>query len=230
MSGPAAGMAKAPQAAAAARKSPAQVAAGKKFAAAGRAAQARRRAAYKKAGKKPPVSKAQHQAGLKWAAAGRAAQKAKKTGKKAPVAKKAPAAISPLVTGPCGPWALGGNDCWPSCAAAALANHLLAMTGVAASEEEILALHRAAGGGDEHAPLLGDLLETAAGTGLAGIALEDSWLLEGDQHVPGAIAVVTIPAQHAVLLAPDGMMITWGHLRPRQGQITQAWALAWAAG
>jgi len=61
----------------------AQAAAASAFAAAGRASQARKRAAaIAKTGKPPPVSKRRHQAALKWAAAGRAAQARKRAGLK----------------------------------------------------------------------------------------------------------------------------------------------------
>jgi hypothetical protein len=215
-------MAKAPQAK---KVSPARHAANLRFAAAGRASQVKARAK----GKKP--TKAQHQAGIKFAAAGRAAQARKRAGKKPlPVKKRAASAdaVMGFVMQPSGPWTLGGNGCWPSCAAAALANHLLATTGIAASEQEILALHLAAGGGSVS---IGEQLEAARETGLAGVHLTEFGPLEDSCDLPGAIAGVSLPRSHAVLLAPDGMMITWGRQMPlRAGMIEEAWWARWETG
>ncbi len=197
--------------------SPAKHAANVRFAAAGRAAQAKAHAK----GKKP--SKAQHQAGLRWAAAGRAAQARKRSGKKPLPLKKRAAPAPGMLMQPAGPWHLGGNDCWPSCAAAALANHLILSSGLRASEEEILALHLAAGG----SPAIGEILEAAQEHGLAGAQLAEFWPLPDGCAMPGAIAGISMPLAHAVLLAPHEMMISWGQEMPLRSEVEESWWAQW---
>lgn len=201
-------------------RSAAQIAAGIKFAAAGRAAQ-----------KGKPRTAAQHAAALKWAAAGRASQAAAKappgaaphakTAGKVPPVKKA-AAMAPAGLDDAGYlWLPGGNDALPSCAAAAVANHRLAATGLAMTEDEILALHRLAGG--EDGASVGDILEAMAADGL----LAWFWRADPDVIVPGLIVVTGFPrARHAVVACP-GAMISWGRVLPWAGEPEEAWALGW---
>lgn len=216
--------------------SAAQHAAGVAFAAAGRAAQAKTRAAAKKAGKPAPVSKAQHQAALKWAAAGRAAQKAKKTGKKPP--KKA-AVVLPKngclsffgydSTLPQPPWIAGGNDMLPTCASAAVANHLLAATGRRMSDADVLLLHALAGD-DQGADLSGvlELLRSSVvplSCGLVGLA--ELTQADEDAIAAGLLVGLSLPhARHAVLAHPRGM-VSWGMVLPWQGVPDEAWAVQW---
>jgi hypothetical protein len=218
-----------------ARKSPAQVAAGQAFAAAGRAAQsATRAAAIKKTGKPPPVSKARKAATQKWAAAGRAAQAAarvKKAGGRA-VTPKAKAALAPseLLALPGLAWPAGCNDVAPTCAAVAVACHLQAATGLVMPDKEILRLHEKAGG--------------AAGASIADVleVLRDDWgpvtransvrllsFFRTDEEclVAGLVVGVQLPhAGHAVLSAPGGM-ISWGRYMAWEGDPDEAWACEW---
>jgi hypothetical protein len=211
----------------AAHKSPAQVKANKAFAAGGRAAQARHRAAYEKShhGKKPPRSKAQKSASRKWAAAGRAAQAAARSGKKSPASKKK--AALPVTQYHCtGPliWLPGCLNERPVCYAVAIANHLLAATGIAASDADILALHDLAGG--DNGATIDLALEAAAEYGLAGVKLASFEM--GDEIIPGmVVGVQTRRGYHAVLSHPYGL-ISWGLLMPRFGEPEEAWGLDWA--
>ena len=205
------------------KRSPAQVRAGRAFAAGGRAAQANKRAAYIKShhGQKPPRSKAQQAAAKNFAKAGRAAQAAKKAGK--PPQKKAalPVVASSLVTPMI--WLPGCNDQLPTCGTVAVANQLLATTGVVSSDAQILELHERAGG-DDGATIM-TVLEAAAEYGLTGIKLasygmsEDIW--------PGmVVGVQTRRGYHAVLSHQYGL-ISWGLLMPRFGEPQEAWHLTW---
>ena len=207
------------------KKSAAQVAAGKSFAAGGRSAQAKARAAtVAKTGKPPPVSKARHQAALKWAAAGRASQAAKKAGKKPPAAKKK-AALPVTMFSWLGPqiWLTGCNDERPTCAAVAVANSLLAITGFAAPDRDIMELHELAGGDD--GATIETVLNAAAVHGLNGIRLGDFFPADGIG--PGLVCgIQTRRGYHAVLSHEFGM-ISWGMLLSHSGELREQWALEW---
>lgn len=220
-------MAKAPAAATVtaathAGRSPAQVAAGKKFAAAGRASQAKARAA----GKKP--SAAQHRAALKWAAAGRASQAARRAGQ---VPKKKAAAVAPEAAALLrGWWALGCNDVVPTCASVAVANHLMAHTGLMMTEGEVLALHEMAGG--EDGASVADVLEVLHERHLE-LLRGSAWLqsftrTDEEVIVAGLVVGFSLPhARHAVLSHPRGM-VSWGRVMPWAGVPDEAWALEWS--
>lgn len=194
--------------------SQAQIAAAHKFAAAGRAAQARARAAaIAKTGKPPARSKRQHQAALRWAASGRAAQARKRQGLK-PLPKKTPAL------------ALAGYGIHdlPVCAAVAVAEHLLAATGIYASDADILGLAARCPSG-----CLGDYLAEAAAGGLAGVRLGGFWICDPDSVVPGLVYGLQIRGgYHAVLMHRWGMT-SWGMAMPVTGVPYEAWQLEWDA-
>ena len=213
-------------------RSPAQVKASKKFASAGRSAQARSRAAsIAKTGKPPPRTKSQRAASKKWAAAGaqasHAAAVARRAGK-TPAPKKA--AKAPLNCQPdLDPGGLAPAESpvslhlLPVCAPAVLAEHLALFTGVIAADEEILALHYLV-----HPVSLADLLEYVALEGFAGARLKSFRPCDPDAVVPGLVCGVQLPAgYHAVLAHPAGM-ISWGMLLPRHGTPAEAWHLEWA--
>jgi hypothetical protein len=183
----------------------AQAAAAHKFAAAGRASQARTRAAaIAKTGKPPPVSKKRHQAALKWAAAGRASQARARAHLK-PLPKKQPT--------------LGELPCAP----AAIAEHLFAATGVAVPDADILALGENMPGG-----CLWEYLEAAATAGLGGVRLAGFWQCDEDLFIPGLVyGVGMLGGYHAVLSHPRGL-VSWGLLLPRLGVPREAWHLEWA--
>ena len=211
----------------ASHKSPAQVKANKAFAAAGRKAQATARTKYEKAhnGKKPPRSKAQKAATAKWASAGRAAQAAAKSGKKQPAPMKK-AALPLAVCDYTSPsiWLPGCINELPVCYATAIANHLLAVTGIAATDADVLKLHALAGGDD--GATISHALEAAVEYGLAGVKLRGA--MPCAQILPGmVVGVQTRRGYHAVLTHPYGM-ISWGMLLPRTGEPQEAWALDWA--
>lgn len=221
-------MAKAPKAVK--KRSAAQVAASKKFAAAGRASQAASRAAYKKShhGKAPPRTAAQKQATKRWASAGQASQAAKRQGKKAPVKAAALApADAVLLPG----WSLGCNDWGPTCASAAVANHLLAHAGLEMTEYEVALLHALAGG-EEGAdiPSVLEALRSAPRLAAGGRVRVASFFQADEQLiVPGLVVVTGLPhARHAVLSHPRGM-VSWGGVRPWEGIPLEAWAIEWDA-
>lgn len=211
-------------------KSPAQVRAGKAYAAAGRAAQAKTRAAaIKKTGKPPPRSKAQQAASKNWAAAGRHAQAARRAGKTPVSHKKAalPCRHAPVTSHV--PlrmlWLPGCDDELPVCGVTAVANHLLAATGIAATDAEMLALHLLAGGDD--GARIETVLDAAVHEGLAGHKL----ILFGqaDRASPGTVCGLAMGSgYHAVLAHPWGM-VSWGMLLPWAGCLEEAWYLDWEA-
>lgn len=205
------------------KRSPAQVKASQKFAAAGRSAQARTRAAaIAKTGKPPPRTAKQKAATKNFAASGRAAQAARRAGKQPAPKKKAAA---PDIRPRCGVSTQGALSLHelPACGPVALAEHLAAFTGITASDEEVLALHERAG-----VVTLANLFEAAA-DGFAGTRL--AWFERCDPGTvaPGLVYGVQLPAgYHAVLSHPAGML-TWGRLMPWYGTPEEAWWLEWEA-
>ena len=214
-----------------AKKSAAQVKAGQAFAAAGRASQAKTRAAYIKAnhGKKPPVSAARHAAGQKAAAQSAANARARKAGK-TPVAAKARAAVAPTeLFRPGSNWPSACNEYAPTCASVAVACHLQAATGIGMLDADILKLHAMAGG--ESGATIGNVLEALAEHGSE---LNHGWVrlvsfFRTDEQflTAGLVVGVTLGhTGHAVLSAPGGM-ISWGQFMPWQGEPEEAWCLEW---
>jgi hypothetical protein len=151
-----------------------------------------------------------------------------------------------------GGWVLGGNDRYLTCAAAAVANGLLLATGTRLSDEEVLGLHAAAGGGaGSGASVLGVLEATALvpgfpvcspwpadrrsdGGGFGGFAAAataDVVPAPGDL-TPSLILELALPGGlHAVLLA-DGFAVTWGRAVPvtqafLERQTVATWAVTW---
>jgi hypothetical protein len=212
-------------------RSPAQVRAGKAYAAAGRAKQAAtRKAAIAKTGKPPPRSKAQKNASRAWASAGRSAQAARRAGKTPVSHKKAalPALARAHTLAEPGIvlWLPGCDEELPVCAVTAVANHLLAATGIIAADDEMLALHELAGG--DSGATIGDILDAAVTCGLAGRRLARFGM--ADRTSPGTVAGLRMAAgYHAVLVAPAGMMISWGMILPQLGDPEEAWYLDWEA-
>ena len=212
-------------------RSPAQVRAGKAYAAAGRAAQAAtRKAAIKKTGKPPPRSAKQKAASARAAGFGRAAQSARRAGKTPVSHKKAalPALARAHTLAEPGIvlWLPGCDEELPVCAVTAVANHLLAATGIIAADDEMLELHLLAGG--DSGATIDDILDAAVTCGLAGRHLARFGM--ADRTSPGTVAGLRMAAgYHAVLVAPAGMMISWGMVLPQLGDPEEAWYLDWEA-
>jgi hypothetical protein len=142
----------------------------------------------------------------------------------------------------------GGLAAEPLCAATAVAVSLLLATGVAASGDDIAALHAAAGGDGEGAGLR-DVLETAARRGLAGIRLASATKVTPTVDLPGGV-VASVHLElaqasqgtwadepsplwglHAAVLA-GGHALTWGRAIPLAAsftarQVLAAWVLDW---
>jgi hypothetical protein len=70
-----------------------------------------------------------------------------------------------------GEWILGGNDGLATCAAAAVANSLLLATGRRISDDGVLGLHAAAGGGCDSGTSVLGVLEAVSAIALGGLAL-----------------------------------------------------------
>lgn len=216
-----------------AKRTKAQAAAARKFAAAGRASQARKRA-FEKAHGLPTRTKKQHQASLKWAAAGRAAQNRKKQGLK-PLPKQS-RALAGVVAG------AGGDageiyvaaECddvgefralyqpGGTCTVTAIANHLLMFEGVITSAAEIIAVHEQAGG------VISDVLELLAVRGLAGTRIRSFWPVAGLDGYPGFVAGLRLPqGAHTVLTLGGGACASWGSTWKMAGRLDEAWWIEW---
>ena len=140
-----------------------------------------------------------------------------------------------------GAWIPGGNDLYPTCAAAAVANSLLLATGKRVSDEDVIGLHVAAAGSlDAEASMLA-VLEATPGTGTFSRL---RWQAEngvgnGRKIYPAAptplILEIALPGGiHAVLLA-DGFAITWGRAVPvtpafLKQRVIAAWTVKWRGG
>jgi len=178
------------------------------------------------------VSKARHAAGQKAAAAGRASQaaaRARKAGGRA-VTPKVRAAVAPAeLILPGSTWPTGCNDFAPTCASVAVACHLLAATGFAMADEEILKLHKLAGGdsGASISSVLEAISEHWAVFSHGRIRLLSYFQADEQFILAGMVVGVQLPhAGHAVLSVPGGM-ISWGQYLPWDGEPDEAWALEW---
>lgn len=140
-----------------------------------------------------------------------------------PAAAPAAALAAKWITGP-------NDDGWTMCAPVAVANTLLAATGIAASNAEIERLYRAAGGiGDTGIPLTAGL-DAAVLTGLAGCHLDGYWPTDRYACADLLLMFVTgVPGLH-VAAYHGGKVITWGGEIPLDGMdavVLGAWSLHW---
>jgi len=114
---------------------------------------------------------------------------------------------------------------WPCCAATAIAAHLYVTCGILASEDDIMALHYAAGG-DGDGAYIPDLLEVAS-SGFAGTRISRFFPV-WDVSLPGIVAGLRLPGgTHAALLLPRGACVSWGSILPVTGTVTEAWHAEW---
>ena len=157
------------------------------------------------------------------------AKKAVAKKKAAPVKKKAAFAGPPRD----GEWITGPNDVYPLCGPVAVANSLLAATGVVASNGDIERLYRAAGGHGDSGADMEDLIAAVAAEGLAGCRLA-GYRLASDLDVrPGLVLLLSIddvPVWHAAATAPDGRVISWGEtttISEMSARVEDAWSLTW---
>jgi hypothetical protein len=143
------------------------------------------------------------------------AAKAKHKGGKHKVrAKKAGLVSVPLGTS----WILAGNDVLPSCAAAAVANSLLAATGYRAGDDAALALFETAGEVTE------DILDCVLTRGIAGI--RPAAVTRGG----GGLAALLLPEGRHVVAVTSGHAVTWGGTLPWEllaPYAEETWTLTW---
>jgi hypothetical protein len=147
--------------------------------------------------------------------------------------------------------ALPGTPGEPLCAATAVAVDLLLSTGKRASDDDIAALHTAAGGDGEGAAMQ-DVLTAVLRRGLAGMQLANVRKAPATTNLPGGIvaSVNLEEAQagqgtwepedspwwglHAIVLS-DGHALSWGRAIPVSAgflarQALAAWTLDWGGG
>lgn len=237
------------------KRTAAQAEASKKWAAAGRSSQAHKRAFNRAHNLPPPRSGKQHQQSLKAAAAGRQAQARKRHHlKPLPKHPRALAYEGEGVGAGSGDGVGVGVDggigggvgyvadddaagagvpilyqpvLWPACVATAIANHLLWSCGIAASQQDIIALHLAAGGDDERGILIADVLELLTVRGLAGTRIRRFWPVAG-WNLPGLVAGLRLPrGAHTVLTLDEAACASWGANRPVTGYVEEAWWIEW---
>ena len=143
-----------------------------------------------------------------------------------------------------GTWVLGDNDRYDSCAAVAVANSLLLATGTRLSDDKVLGLHVAAGGGRESGASVLATLEAAgirpsscgaaarpSGGGRSRVALSRSSALAA-RHRTAVPLIVELALQQSqrdqsawdydpsppwgihAVLLADGFAVTWGRAVP----------------
>jgi hypothetical protein len=123
---------------------------------------------------------------------------------------------------------------YPLCGPVAIANDLLAATGVVASNGDIERLYRAAGGHGDSGADMEDLIAAAMAEGLAG------YRLAGYQHVyttdglwPGLVLLLSlegVPVWHAAATDAGGRVISWGEtttISELSARVEDAWSLTW---
>jgi hypothetical protein len=183
-------------------------------------------AARSKAARKAAVTRAKNKAKAKRAAAakGAAVKKAVAAVKTAVKAKPKPA-VAAVAAGL--DW-VACNEILPCCSAVAAANSLLAVTGWRVSDDDVYALHFAAGGTADEGASLAEVMETLLGCGLAGI--RPARITPVEDFPDGAVAAVLVPGWewHAVAVT-DGLAASWGGLL--DGEVLdyahEVWALTW---
>ena len=127
-------------------------------------------------------------------------------------------------------WIVGPNDDgWTMCAPVAIANHLLAVTGIEASNAEIERLYRAAGGSRSQAAPLASYLASAAETGLAGCRLAgyERAIVDGADLL--LLAIAGVPELHVAAVV-NGSAVMWGDETPLadlDADLLDAWSLHW---
>jgi hypothetical protein len=131
-------------------------------------------------------------------------------------------------------WIAEPNDKLTVCGPLALANSLLAVTGVRATTRDILRLYSDAGGSADSGVTIEDALAAAASTGLAGCRVASFGPVTDDSYfAPGRVLGLDLaitPDGHAAATDPLGGLILWGlSFDPQDvtGRITEAWALTW---
>ena len=127
-------------------------------------------------------------------------------------------------------WITGPNDCgWAMCAPVAVANCLLAATGLEAGNGDMERLYRAAGGiGDSGVPLL-PVLAAAASTGLAGCRLASYAPALPDDADLVLLALAGLTGLHAAAVTGEGAVM-WGAAVPLaelDAHVIDAWSLQW---
>jgi len=133
-----------------------------------------------------------------------------------------------------GAWIPGGNDLYPTCAAAAVANSLLLATGKRVGDDDVLGLHLAAAESLEAEASVLAVLEAAQESGHVQ-AFRSNLEFGGPQFKVPSILEIALPGGiHAVLLA-DGFAITWGRAVPvtpafLEQRVIAAWTVKWRGG
>ena len=126
-------------------------------------------------------------------------------------------------------WITGPNDTRDLCAPVALANCLLAATGVEAGNGDMERLYRAAGGiGDSGVPVQA-VLAAAATSGLAGCRLARYAPAAPDAADLLFLALAGTADLHAAAVA-GGDAVMWGAAVPLDGldaTVIDAWSLTW---
>jgi hypothetical protein len=148
----------------------------------------------------------------------RADQKARAAGK-TPVTKKAAQAPLP---------GTGWLHQLPACGPVAVAEHLMAFTGMVVPDEAVAGLYHRLG-----AVCLAELLEYLKAEGFPGTGARLAYYEQCDtgSGAPGLIVGTRLGrGYHAVLACPDGMAASWGMLLPRAGTPEEAWWLEWEDG
>jgi hypothetical protein len=130
-----------------------------------------------------------------------------------------------------GEWVCGPNERWPLCAPVAIANSLLACTGIRASHGALERLCTAAGGHRGTGVPLAAALASAAAGGLAGCGLEWEPLWGDYTAVPGAVVLLDLDAGlHAAAITSDGLAVLWGEpsdVTTLAGSAGEAFRLTW---
>jgi hypothetical protein len=148
--------------------------------------------------------------------------------KAAPVKKKAAFAGPPRD----GEWITGPNDVYPLCGPVAVANSLLAATGVVASNGDIERLYRAAGGHGDSGSDMEALMAAAATEGLAGYRLAS--YPHATAWGPGLVLLLSLEdvpdVWHVAATDVGGRVISWGEtttISEMSARVEDAWSLTW---
>ena len=121
-----------------------------------------------------------------------------------------------------------GDEVTPNCVITAIANHLLFVKGVRASEHELKELFEAC----SPEPAIEEVLWTAWSIGWAGshgVHLGDYHLVEPEFMEDSLLVIgfATPYGDHAGLSMDDAMVVSWGKVQDRESPVEEAWELIW---
>lgn len=119
-------------------------------------------------------------------------------------------------------WVRGLNEEYPTCVATAIANSLLTVRGIRATDDQVMRLHYHAGAGSGNGVSIADALGSVMDCGLAGVRPVAYFAINRDPGFGSILGMTDGENDHAVTLTSSGL-IAWG--APLPEEMADAWML-----